>query len=244
MDSKLMKKIGFGLSSLALALSIFLGGDSLIKESKEKIVPNEELVTLNIPTYDGSGQAVHPSIIKSKNLGYLLAITPYPQCKADLENPQVFSSKDGLEFKVLGDSINPIDFPKPYSHNCDPCLLKHKNKFHLYYLEIEEDTCRLKYRNSKDCKNWSDEQQLLELSNFGLLSPSVLFDREYKMWVVEAGHNGFSTNHTNVYLYSSKNGIKWNKIEKINFDKNYLVWHLETKKYNNEYLMLFSGRKK
>ncbi|OIO40452.1 hypothetical protein CO154_00895 [Candidatus Pacearchaeota archaeon CG_4_9_14_3_um_filter_31_7] len=64
------------------------------------------------------------------------------------------------------------------------------------------------------------------------------------MWVSNAGQDGFSTQNTDCELYISEDGVKWKRKAKLNFDKDFLVWHLEVREKNNKYFMLFSGRRK
>lgn len=56
-----------------------------------------KLYRVNIPTYDGSGQAVHPSIIYNKR-EYILAFTPYRNTNDKLENPSIVVSNNGINF--------------------------------------------------------------------------------------------------------------------------------------------------
>jgi hypothetical protein len=58
-------------------------------------------IKLNIPTYDGSGQAVHPDIYYNANgwngYYYWMAMTPYPNGDAAYENPSIIVSNDNLK---------------------------------------------------------------------------------------------------------------------------------------------------
>ncbi|OIO40453.1 hypothetical protein CO154_00890 [Candidatus Pacearchaeota archaeon CG_4_9_14_3_um_filter_31_7] len=140
-------------------LNIIISGIILFSPScKKEVEINKNNSRVSIQTYEKSGQAVHPSIIYQTG-EYFLAITPYPNGNTRFENPQLLSSKNGLEFIIIGDSTKPIDFPDKYAHNCDPCLIKNGGTFHLYYVEVELDTCRLMYRNSKDGVSWSPERE-------------------------------------------------------------------------------------
>ena len=73
---------------------------------------------LQIPTYDGSGQVVHPSVIDFINeygidawsgYRYWMVLTPYPQSQDKFENPSLYASHDGLTWVVPHPITNPLD---------------------------------------------------------------------------------------------------------------------------------------
>ena len=55
------------------------------------------------PTYDGSGEAVHPDILFFPNgwrgWEYWLVITPYPGDDTSKENPSILVSHDGITWR-------------------------------------------------------------------------------------------------------------------------------------------------
>ena len=73
---------------------------------------------LNIPTYDGSGQAVHPDVYYNANgwngYRYWMAMTPYPNGNAAYENPSIVVSNDNLNWIV----------PPGLSQSCCSCSIK------------------------------------------------------------------------------------------------------------------------
>ncbi|MBA3458618.1 MAG: hypothetical protein H0T46_01550 [Deltaproteobacteria bacterium] len=70
--------------------------------SRTDLVPH-----LEIPTYDGSGQVVHPDVLFD-GYRYLLAYTPYPFSNGRFENPSIAISDDGLAFREIAPGVNPI----------------------------------------------------------------------------------------------------------------------------------------
>jgi hypothetical protein len=73
---------------------------------------------LEIPTYDGSGQVVHPSVIDVWNeygiprwsgYRYWMVLTPYPYSQDRYENPSLYASNDGLNWVVPQNITNPLD---------------------------------------------------------------------------------------------------------------------------------------
>ena len=67
---------------------------------------------LNIPTYDGSGQGVHPDVYYNANgwngYRYWMAVTPYPGGNAAYENPSIVVSNDNVNWIVPPGLSNPI----------------------------------------------------------------------------------------------------------------------------------------
>ena len=64
------------------------------------------------PTYDGSGQVVHPGIVYFPSgwngWKYWLVVTPYPGSNAVYENPSILVSNDGASWEVPTGLTNPI----------------------------------------------------------------------------------------------------------------------------------------
>jgi hypothetical protein len=121
---------------------------------------------LATPTYDGSGQATHPSVwvFDTPWNGYThwMAMTPYPFAADALENPSILVSNDGQTWVVPPGLINPID-PKPgplAAYNADPELFYDADNDRLvcFYLEFDgTNTKYVRYRHSSDGVAWSSE---------------------------------------------------------------------------------------
>lgn len=80
------------------------------------ILPNAQQ-PLAIPTYEGSGQVVHPSVIDFLNehgreewsgYRYWMVLTPYPYSQDRFENPSLYASHDGFTWVVPGSVTNPL----------------------------------------------------------------------------------------------------------------------------------------
>jgi hypothetical protein len=99
---------------------------------------------LAIRTYDGSGQVVHPDIVRAERPQgrYWLALTPYPFSDEHFENPSIYKSFDGLNWEEPAPGVNPIVPRPPFDHNCDPDFVHEDGEFVLVYLETQ----RRKYR--------------------------------------------------------------------------------------------------
>lgn len=77
------------------------------------------------PTYDGSGQTVHPSVLDFGATGwrgwrYWMGITPYPFENSSYENPSVLASRNGYHWQEPRGITNPIDlYPGGSEYNSD-----------------------------------------------------------------------------------------------------------------------------
>jgi AbrB family looped-hinge helix DNA binding protein len=86
------------------------------------------LTPIELTTYDGSGQVVHPDVLANLggSGGYWLAITPYPQGDAEHENPSFYQSGSGsgsgLTWQVPEGLLNPVAKPAA-GHFSDPDLV-------------------------------------------------------------------------------------------------------------------------
>src|SRR4029079_13330269 len=84
---------------------------------------------VTVPTYDGSGQAVHPDVVEFESAWhgakYWLTMTPYPKSDQKLENPSILTSENGVDVAVPDGIKNPVIAPPKNSrdYNSDPELL-------------------------------------------------------------------------------------------------------------------------
>jgi len=210
------------------------------------------------PTYDGSGQAIHPDIVQIpggwNGYEYWMAMTPYPGSDNQIENPSVLASNDGELWEVPAGLVNPLIGAPPCDHNNDtdiifnPYAAGGAGKLMLYYLDTRragrcaghegEDYYHhnfLQLFTSSDGVTWDGPTAVIDW-DLGLeplyLSPSILQmgEEEFYLWV----SNGSNT----VLLYESVNGIDWHSPIPVNIADN--VWHLNVSYIpgKSEYWML------
>ncbi len=100
-------------------------------------LPPGKYFRLDIPTYDGSGQAVHPSLLvqDAGSPRFVLSFTPYTDTDDRVENPSVVVSDDGLCFREEKEGLNPLVPAPEKDHNDDPDLFFHDGKYGILYLE-------------------------------------------------------------------------------------------------------------
>lgn len=149
---------------------------------------------LTTPTYDGSGQTVHPDVVKVpggwNGWLYWMAVTPYPAGDDTLENPSILVSNDGTTWQVPDGLTNPV-IPAPVApaYNSDPNIVIDGTTAWLFYRESKSGTGsydRLYVTSSTDGVTWAAPSQILSGVFAEMLSPSVIkeADDTWKMWTV------------------------------------------------------------
>ncbi len=204
--------------------------------------PNKHIAHhLVIPTYEGSGQAVHPDVINipggfgSEGWKFWMAMTPYPSGNSAQENPSILASHDKVNWEVPGNLINPIIAKPPGTsdHNSDPVLVFINNELHLFYRETIKSVTPIKHTiyliTSTDGENWSTPITILEDTSGktdGLMSPTILIENgTWKMWVVDGWGNLVKKTSADGKVWSAD--IVTTTIG-MPFDRNY--WHVDVER--------------
>ena len=147
-------------------------------------LPLGKLFRLDIPTYDGSGQAVHPSLLVQDGSvagspRFVLAFTPYTDTDDRVENPSVVVSDDGLNFREEKAGLNPLVPAPEKDHNDDPDLFFSNGRYGILYLEtMRPEKQSLILLESTDRLRWEKrvihEERLDRGSCCFMLSPKYI----------------------------------------------------------------------
>lgn len=205
---------------------------------------------LDTPTYEGSGQAMHPDVVAFPEpwhgFRYWMAMTPYPYDTAERENPSLLASNDGRSWSVPPGVTNPLVPPPPCDHNSDPDLVydARTDELLLFYTEIlrpqfcgpDTNVNTVKLIRSSDGLSWSEPETVLEfdLDRYPVyVSPAVVYRRgRFEMWMV--GNNG-------ALVYSaSPDGEMWTPPLTLRFPD--ILWHIDVRYIpsRSEYWMLYA----
>lgn len=218
------------------------------KSQVKKGLFNNSLKPLTTPTYEKSGQAVHPSVIDFKvefgleswrGYRYWMAMTPYPDGYDRFENPSLIASKDGVIWVAPEGLSKPLDVRNGQGNfNSDPTLVYDPDEKALivYWRETfkgEYDKIwRIKYlSNGKlEPKILVLEEAWVKPKTTLLLSPTV-WRKSAKEWFLWTA-SGTGTIQLN--LYDSSDGIKWGNRRETEspwkeWNGGFLPWHLEVK---------------
>lgn len=201
---------------------------------------NRVFTIIDIPTYDGFNQTVHPDVIKQLDNNqkeyYLMAITPYPYGYDKYENPCIYNSADGVEWRPL--RTEPLFFPSRGrgNHLSDPELVVSKEKIFLYFREciFGEEKFDIIYRSeSKNLIDWSEARNIITMdSQEGLISPTII--------QVNDAFINFIISKTRGLL---RNKDKSGKYENAFYEccikgepRDRIIWHIDIKQIKEEYL--------
>lgn len=206
---------------------------------------------LNIPTYEGSGQEVHPDLVYFPQgwhgYKYWMVFTPYPWSKRSYENPSLVVSQGGFHWEVPGGLKNPIVKRVSRGYNADPDLIYNPqtDELWMYFMQFKDNRSYLYRVRSTDGINWTAPELILWEPFFGMLSPSIVYkDGIYHLWYVDSGWGGINAGYTEVKYRQSQDGVNWSEAEKVNISIGGIqVWHLEVNYIpsQGEFWMFFPG---
>lgn len=147
------------------------------------------------PTYDGSGQAVHPDVVdfhditptgKWNGYRFWMAMTPYPYSASALENPSILVSQDGINWSVPPGLTNPLVDKPPTGWNADTELVYdfHSGQLACMFIRTNEG---VRITRTDDGITWTPHASV-DFPDWSGLSPSVLWDENVSAW--RMWHNG------------------------------------------------------
>ena len=224
------------IASSGIDTFIFYDGFENFTIKSQRNAPNY-LVT---PTYDGSGQAIHPDIVYVplgwNGYEYWMAITPYPYGNSDYENPSIIASHDGINWEVPSGVSNPLVPKPPGGYNNDNDVLMVNNELILFYNETIEGNTNIKRISSSNGLTWSTPLTVFSYSG-ELLSPTIVYENgNYNMWYVVGGCGEDSSY---LYLKTSSDGISWSNAQTLNIHQsNRVIWHIDVQKVGQKYIMI------
>lgn len=204
---------------------------------------------LTTPTYDTSGQALHPSVVYRaagwNGKAYWMAMTPYPDMNDEYEDPSILCSTDGTTWTVPVGLTNPIDAggASP-NHNADPELYWDSTYTKLYcfwtYWNNGAGIYKVYRMDSTDGSTWANKTEALTGTGYLFVSPAILYDGSvYRMYVVDI------TGSPNVIKYRTAptlNGT-WsapNTCTISGIPSGRDPWHLSVYKVGASYVMLLT----
>lgn len=151
---------------------------------------------LTTPTYDGSNQAVHPSVLYItsgwNNYKYWMGMTPYPNGNSAYENPSILVSNNGTTWVVPSGLTNPVVAAvTPPAYNADAEIMFDKigNIMYLYYRNTNGvDTDNIRVKSSTNGISWGSPITLVTGGKNIYACPAVLYDgNQYVMWLNNLG---------------------------------------------------------
>ena len=192
----------------------------------------------NTPTYDGSGQVVHPDIVYFPNgwngYRYWLVLEPYPYSQDSYENPSILVSNNGASWAPPPGISNPVACANTsYLADADLLYDQASDELWMYYPHQTVNGQTLMVRKtSSDGIHWGDpydEPVVFSKPDYQVLSPAVVkVGSTYKMWSVNTGANGCENQGNTVELRTSSNGTSWSSRTTVNLDiPDVEPWHID-----------------
>ncbi len=195
------------------------------------------------PTYDGSGQVVHPDVVHVpggwNGYEYWMGMTPYPNGNDNYENPSVLVSNDNVTWQVPPGVTNPLE-PEPNGHNDDVDLLLVDGTMVMYYNETNTDgNTYAKRLTSTNGVDWTEAETVFIVPNY-VMSPTIVYDgSQYIMWYVRSPI-GCSSPYQDLSMRTSADGIVWGPEQPAVFHHpGRVLWHQDVQIVDGEYVMLF-----
>jgi hypothetical protein len=199
---------------------------------------------LAVPTYDLSGQSVHPDIVAFPDgwhgAHYWVSMTPYPNSASPLENPSILQSDDGLGLAVPSGVTNPLVPPLTKSgYNSDPDLIYDpvQDELVMSYRVVADGYNTIKIITSHDGTHWTDPRYAFSEVNHSAVSQTIVPSNgavPALAWYVDAGASGCAASSTRVMLrYAtaapmSLAAAQWSQGRPTDLRiPGYLPWHIK-----------------
>ncbi|WP_017257592.1 hypothetical protein [Pedobacter arcticus] len=256
--------------------------DTAVLESYLTYVPSTKKISLMATAEgrvlpDGSANIrqltdvgwTHPSVMYFENgwnnYKYWMAITPYPSTINEFENPTIFCSNNGKDWKEPLGILNPIEkAPVNPGYNSDVNLFFENGVMYCFWrgtyiqdpiLNKMVDGRSLLYRTSTDGVHWSQKKLInsWNLQGVDLIAPSVLKEADkYYCYGVSTGETMPGTYYTNYairkmihhdihdFKVDKTKGYELVNVENRPWGQDQEPWHLEVKRFKNLWFMLIS----
>jgi hypothetical protein len=219
-----------------------------VAESPDHL-PFNEVHPLDLATYEGSRQVVHPDYARVPaeifRSAHHLAITPYPFGDASQENPSHFAGTRPDLFELEPGAPNPVVRPAS-GHLSDPDLLyvPETRELWLYYRQVTGENIILLTRTG-DGLRWTPPVEVVRAPNHQVVSQSVVRrgPGDWWMYAVNAGEKGCSAASADLEVRRSMDGIHWSAPEATPVGApNRYPWHVEVQwlPSRNEFWALYN----
>lgn len=189
---------------------------------------------LTLATYDASGQAVHPDVVRGHRgaTGFWLAITPYPGGNVKYENPSLFRSTDATTWAPPIGLTNPVVLPDSNAYLSDPDMVADSDDhLWLYFRTVVAGQNVIKVVRSNDGVSWGGATQVIAVPSHQLVSPAVVRgapQAPWQMWSVNAGPLGCSAPSTTVERRTSSDGLGWGAPYAVDLvQPGQTIWHID-----------------
>jgi hypothetical protein len=202
------------------------------------------LSAMSVPTYDGSGEAVHPDVVTFpeawNGFRYWSAFTPYRNSAVTLENPSLLGSQDGRRWESPTNAIAPL-VKASRGHLSDPDMIfeRQSQQLWMYYREVELQGGKpggahvadhVWLSRSGDGRTWQTPVELFADKGKYVVSPSIVQHPTdgFRLYAVDAGTGGCNAGTTRIVQRRSADGLTWSDAKAVSFSQpGFQPWHLD-----------------
>jgi hypothetical protein len=240
------------MGMLALVTFAACGGDSPPGDPVTRIAAPEEAsdldeselpgavaidpTLLQVKTYEGSGQLVHPDVAffgrSWRGHRYWISATPYPNGDARVENPSIFFGSSSREMLVPPGVSNPLAMPEEKAYLSDPDLVfdPETDELRMYYRQTTPLLDQLFVTKSQNGVEWTKGERVLTEYRYSLISPTVIREAAgaWRMWTVNAASAGCQSARAQIVLEQrrSTDGTNWGAPERVQLNvAGRVSWH-------------------
>jgi hypothetical protein len=194
-----------------------------------------ELVTpyrLQIATYEGSGEAVHPDILRFKGLwnGWecVLSFTPYANSNALVENPSLAVSHDCQNWIPAPGVAAPLVKNEGGYNSDSEMFLGDDGCLHVVYRVVTDSNTIKWTRSCNGPSDWSKPKTLFAAPNHSAVSPTIAVgpDGVRRIWYVDASFSGCNSLVNVVRMRVMVNDSTVGPEQTTDLTQNgYQIWH-------------------
>ncbi|MDB4881882.1 MAG: hypothetical protein JWL95_648 [Gemmatimonadetes bacterium] len=191
---------------------------------------------LDVTTYEGSGQLVHPDATffprSWQGHRYWLSATPYPGGDPRFENPSIFYGSTSKEMLVPTGVSNPLALPETQAYLSDPDLVfdPEAGELRMYYRQTLPYLDQLFVATSRNGQQWTKGRRVISDSRYALISPAIVREGPgaWRMWTVNAVPAGCQSTIAQISLQQrrSTDGVTWAEPEPVQLSiAGRVPWH-------------------
>jgi hypothetical protein len=191
-------------------------------------------------------QAVHPDVLYVpegwNGYQYWLSVSPFPNQKAQYEDPHIFASNDGINWVEPGNNpVVPLVHPRQFEYS-DADLVLVDDILYLYYRlnnkhgssDYSNDSTTLYRIASSDGVHWAHPQatSLTFTPSGTFASPAIIYENnKHILYYVD-------TLEDKIYRLTSDHGLNWTNQELVIQMPN--AWHIDVMKHDDTYIALIN----
>lgn len=214
-------------------------------------LPYDSLKVIALPTYDGSGQVVHPDYATTppswEAYQRHLIVTPYPNGDATKELPSAFVSTDGVAWGLEPGAPNPVvTVTRGILSDPDQLYVPEFRELWVYY-RLVTDSNLIRLIRSPDGVHWTSPVPVVGAPNHLIISPSIVRRgaSDWWMWSINGGSGGCGGPSTTVELRQSTDGQHWSPpITTTLVQPGFFPWHIDVEwiPSRHEFWALYNGK--